>query len=359
MYNDFDIKFKDMCKDDYLQSCMTSYKDYYKHTEATKLSEVINDILDKYSMMREIFEVSYTKFSSVSYAMLNFSEPLMWILPGLGYTADTNIELGTDEVSVPMFSIQAAQDWLLKYMLEEEYNIINEAAIRTAKSLISYETEAGWRVIIPAVTTSFDGAGILPPRPAAIHQLPSGDKGAGYFSKELINRLIVNMERKGQTLATLRVSPEDMADIREYTDTDIDPISRREIWQAAGMGKIWGITLEKDFGLGVLGQYNINDSSSNGTFKANENHRFNDYSITHGNIVDENYNLVSAGETQIYGFSDESKMNLKMPINKFQAHWDPALLRRQRVGFFGWEKIGLCCMDSSCLNMGVIDRYTP
>jgi len=250
---------------------------------------------------------------------------------------------------------------MLKYWENKEDEILDRAIISVVQALAEYESEAGWRVIIPAVTTAFGGAGILPPRPAQVFELPPGDPAAGYFSKELVNRMIIGMKRNSQTLSQLMVSPEDLGDIREYTDTDVDPITRREIFKAGGKGAIWGIDLVESMDLGVRGKYNINDKTCKfGSFKgSDEKNNFNDYQITHGNLLDENGNLVIPGETQVYGFSEDHKMSLKMPIIKFQAHWDPSLIRKQQIGFFGWMKMGMCCLDNRHMSAGVIDRFVP
>jgi hypothetical protein len=193
--------------------------------------------------------------------------------------------------------------------------------------------------------------------------MPSGDPAAGYLSKELINRMMVGMARLGRTLQELWVSPEDLADIREWTDTDIDPITRREIFQAAGMGKIWNVTLREVRHLGVKGKYNIHDKTSvYGPFKGNTaSNAFNNYTITagHGNILDANMNLTTAGETQIYGFDRGFTDSLVMPVRKdYEPIDDPTLLRQQQQGYFGWEEVGFGCLDARSICMGVIDRYT-
>lgn len=76
----------------------------------------------------------------------------------------------------------------------------------------------GWKVIVPAGTTNFGGSGLLSARSAPIYEVASGSAGAGYLSKELINKMIVGMKRTDRTLTDLYVSPEDAADIREWTD---------------------------------------------------------------------------------------------------------------------------------------------
>ena len=281
----------------------------------------------------------------------------------MGYVAQDYIELMKDEVIIPTFVIQAAKDWLLKYARTGRVDIVVRAQSEVAKAIAAYEEEAGWRTVVPACTSAFDGAGILAPRPAPIYEMPAGDAAAGYFSKELLNRMMVGMNRLGRNLSEVWISPEDAADIREYTDTDVDPVTRREIFQMAGLGKIWTVQLRVVDALGVRGKYNINGySSSYGPFKGDSSGGagdFNDYSITHGNVLDANGNLTTAGETQIFGF-DTTDISLVMPVKQeYQAFDDPALHRKQKQGFYGWAEFGMACLDARFLCMGIIDRYTP
>jgi hypothetical protein len=329
---------------------------------AASLNGPILKAVQESSYMRELFQViQLAPGQQPTFPIADDFDSPIWTLPSLGYVAQDQMELGADEVSIPIFQIQAAKDWPLKYAEEGRLDIPQQAQKAVAKAIADYEEEAGWRTIIPAATSAFTGAGILPPRPAPIYELPSGDAAAGYFSKELINRMIVGMERIGRNLNLLWISPEDMADIREYTDTDVDPITRREIFTAAGLGSIWGINFRVVNCLGVRGKFNINDRTSEfGPFVGDPStNAFNDYSITHGNVLDENGSLVTAGETQIYGF-DQSDVSLLMMIRQeYQAFDDPNLHRRQRQGFYGWAKLGFACLDARFIALGIIDRYTP
>ncbi|MCP4596795.1 hypothetical protein, partial [Neptuniibacter sp.] len=100
-----------------------------------------------------------------------------------------------------------------------------------------------------------------------IYEIDPASTGAGYLSKELINKMIVGFKRIGRTLTDLYIAPEDAADIREWTDTDIDPVTRREIFQAGGMGSLWNVQMHEMQHLGATGLYNINgDAAEYGKF---------------------------------------------------------------------------------------------
>jgi len=81
---------------------------------------------------------------------------------------------------------------------------------------------------MPAATSAFSGKGLLGLRPAPIYEINPTAQGAGYLSKELINKMIVGFKRIGRTLTDLYVSPEDAADIREWTDQN-----GRTVWKRA------------------------------------------------------------------------------------------------------------------------------
>jgi hypothetical protein len=357
---------EDIRKEEYVNEynkCRKEFQAAMIKTELPEVSKQINSLIDEQSLARKIFTVEMlAPGQKAIYPVEDDFEAPVWILPSLGYVAQDYMELLAEEVTIPLFSVTAAKDWLLKYDEEGRVDILQRAIKDVAKAITSYEDEGAFRVIWPAVTSMFDGMGVLPPRPAPVYQMPGEDPAAGYLSKELINRMIVGAKRLGQNLIELQVSPEDLADIREWTDTDVDPITRQSIFQTAGLGSIWSIQLREVEHLGVRGKYNINDQTSEfGPFKGSpKSNRYNDYHITHGNIVDQNGNLVVPGETQIIGLCESHKDSLVMPMKQaYKAHYDWTLLRKHKTGFFGWQEFGLACLNPRCLLTGVIDRYTP
>ncbi len=279
-------------------------------------------------------------------------------MPGLGYIAQNFIEGIGEEVYVPTFSIATAADWKITYARDSRIDIAQRAAAKAAKELANYEEECGWRVIMPAATSSFSGKGLLGSRPAPIYEIQPGATGAGYLSKELINKMIVGFKRTGRKLTDIYISPEDAADIREWTDTDIDPVTRREIFQASGMGSVWNVRLNEVQHLGATGLYNINGyGSAYGKFIADSGNTYNAYTIENPNITNADGTINTLGETQVLGFDMVTDNSLVMPIRKeFEAHDDPTLLRVQKQGFFGWAELGFACLDSRQMGMGIIDR---
>lgn len=77
-------------------------------------------------------------------------------------------------------------------------------------------------------------------------KITAGGDGAGYFSKNLVSKLIITMKRAGYSLTDVFISPEDEDYIHEWEDdTTIDPTTRREILQAGELGVIWNVILHK------------------------------------------------------------------------------------------------------------------
>ena len=314
--------------------------------------------VDLQSVVRDLFAVEELGpgVQAVYPVADDFDIPV-WVLPGLGYVAQNFIEGAGEDVYVPVFSIAASADWKLSYARDSRVDILQRAIAKAAKAIAEYEEESAWRVLVPAATTNFAATGLLKARPAAIYEVPSTDNGAGYLSKELINQMIVGMQRTDRTLTDLWVAPEDAADIREWTDTDIDPVTRREVFQAAGMGRIWNVQMHVMKHLGAQGKFNINDSTSSyGLFKDTAG-AYNDYTVDNGNIVDSDGQVTTAGETQIWGFDLTTNDSLVMPMKEaYTPTMDPTLHRHQKQGFYGWEEVGFAVLDSRMLSLGVIDR---
>ena len=325
---------------------------------AAALTTPILQKIERDSIMRKLFAVeNLGPGAQASYPIAEDFELPVWVLPGLGYVAQNFIEGIGEEVYVPTFTIDTSGDWKLTYARDSRIDIPQRAAEKAAKALSDYEEECGWRIILPAATSAFSGKGLLGSRPAPIYEINPASTGAGYLSKELINKMIVGFKRIGRTLTDLYVSPEDAADIREWTDTDIDPVTRREIFQAAGMGSIWNVNLNEVQHLGATGLYNINGAAAAyGKFIASGN-VYNAYTLDNPNVTGADGTVSTLGETQVIGFDLSVNDSLVMPIRKaYEAHDDPTLLRVQKQGFFGWEEIGFACLDPRMLGLGIIDR---
>lgn len=310
------------------------------------------------SVARQLFAVENLEpGAQASYPVADDFEAPVWILPKVGQVPQNYIEAPGEEVYVPTFNIGTSFDWSLRYARDGRIDIAQRAMRNAARSITDYEEESAWRLIAPASTSAFPGKGLLGPRPAPVVEI-NGLSG-GFFSKELLNAMMVKMERNRRTLTDVFMAPEDLADIREWGESAVDDTTRREIYVGAGTSSIYGVRLHKLHQLGASGKYNINSASSGfGIFKLGGGGSFNDYTPTHANVVDANGAVTTAGETQIYGFDLTANDSMVMPIKQeLEFFDDPALHREQKQGFYGWEEIGMAILDTRMLVMGVIDRY--
>jgi hypothetical protein len=319
---------------------------------------ILQEIKDA-SIMRQLFAVErLAPGAQAVYPVADDFDVPVFVLPGLGYIAQNFIEGVGEEVYVPTFSISVSADWKVTYARDSRIDIPERAARNAARAIADYEEDSGWRVIVPGATTNFAGQGLLGARNAPIYQVPAAATGEKFLSKELLNLMMVGMKRTRRSLTDLYISPEDAADIREWTDTQVDPVTRREIFTAGGMGQIWNINMHEVFQLGATGRFNINQNGAQyGVFQIDASGDFNNYTPTNVNTVDANGAVTTAGETQIYGFDLSVNDSLVMPVRKeFEAHDDPTLLRQQKQGFFGWEEVGFAALDTRMSQLGVIDR---
>lgn len=325
---------------------------------AAALSVPILQLVRDMSIARNLFAVENLEpGAQASYPIADDFEAPVFVLPKLGYVPQNYIEAPGEEVYVPLFNIGTSFDWSLRYAREGRLDIAQKAMRNAARAIADFEEESAWRLVAPASTMSFPGKGLLGPRPAPIVEI-TGGAAAGFLSKELINQMIIKMERNRRTLTDLYCSPEDMGDVREWGESEVDESTRREIYVSAGTNQVFNVTLHKAHQLGATGKYNINSNdSAYGIFRLGSGGKFNDYQPSNANKVDANGAIDTLGETQVYGFDLTANDSMVMPVKQELAFYeDPSLHRHQKAGFYGWEEIGMAILDTRMLVMGVIDR---
>jgi len=310
------------------------------------------------SLARQLFAVQpLDPGAQASYPLADDFDVPVFVLPKVGAVPRNFVELAGEEIVVPTFRLGTSCEWALRYAREGRIDIAERCMRNAARAIIDYEEQSAWRLLAPAATSAFPGKGQLPPRPAPIVEI-GGGPAAGFLSKELINQMIVKMKRNRRTLTDLYVSPEDMADQREWSESQVDETTRREIFISGGMSEIFNVRMHEVHQLGLSGIYNINAAASTGgIFRTGAGGSFNDYTPTNANVVDADLNVTSPGETQIYGFDLTSNDSLVMPIREeLRMFDDPNLHREQMQGFYGWEEIGVAVLDPRMMVMGVINR---
>ena len=230
----------------------------------------------------------------------------------------------------------------------------------------------GWGAIILETSKVGKSIGSVP-----IYQVGEGNVGAGYFSKDLINKMMLGFRRSGRTLTDLYISSEDYADVCEWANVYEKKTGNKKIsgietfdWfngKERGYNKdkdkdidqetkdeVWDIKIHETTQLGAFGLYNINGSGSKyGEFIADSNNCFNSYSLINPNITAENGTIIKLGETQILGFDSNSTNNDTGYFGDDRV----MLFRSQRFEFFSPNCLfGPMYLDTSMFGIGIIDR---
>jgi hypothetical protein len=286
------------------------------------------------------------------------------ILPKIGEVPLCFMETIDDVMFVPTFRIATALDWAPRYVTGNRLDVIEKAIKEAVNKLIGYEEESLFRLLTPAATNIFK----------------QKDKEYYSFSIDIIKSLADNLEEQGKTLTHVLASPQDVKELKAELGIDEDkdlPTIELEFANKTLQVKVIEV---KD--LGVTGRYNINGSltrevksekgscdncdnctSTNavpsirgGIFGFNASGNLNSYKAKNPNIVDEDLKLIKLGESQVYGIDADAK-SLVMPIReKLTFYEDPQLHKKQLIGYYGWEEIGLAILDNKAVTMEVVDR---
>jgi hypothetical protein len=256
--------------------------------------------------------------------------PLDFYQPGMEgqYTAYSLPQEGTiplrhiqgDVVTIQTYDVGNSIDWLLKYSRQARWNIVARAMEVLEAGFVKKMNTDCWRVLIAAAV----GRGILVYDSAAT---------AGQFTKRLVSLMKTTMRREagGNTgsqnrgrLTDLYVSPEALEDIREWDATEVDEVTRREIFTAGDgvLSRVYGVNLHDIDELG-------------------ENQEFQKYFATTLGAS------MGAQDKEIVVGLDMSKndsfvMPIKEPLSIFP---DDNLHRRRRAGFYGWTEVGASVLD--------------
>jgi hypothetical protein len=207
------------------------------------------------------------------------------IMPRLG-AVPQNIVVG-DSLIVPTFEVANSVEWKLSFVRDGRFNIVERALEKLAESFVKSEEKAGWDTIKGAI----DANNTL------VHAETT-------LSKTLFNDMITEMRAvHGYNPQVIYVSPRRAKDIRNWTDTTIDPVTQREIFKAGGIGNIWDVEIKE---------------------------------------------LRTLSDAEVYLF-DTTRFGV-MPIRTALTTYDkPDAINRLRAGVLAWEEIGFAVIDKKAV----------
>lgn len=237
-------------------------------------------------------------------------------MPKQGYIPERHVE--GDELWVPTFRVANAIDWDIRYARDARWDVVEGAMDVFRSGFIKRNNDDGWHTILSAAA----GTGEMITDAAAT---------SGFFTKELINKMKTRQRRRtlNGMLTDLYVSPEAMEDIRAWADTELDDITRHEIYSGEALNgleptiRIFGVQVHDMRELGVGQEYQLFFTS--------------DLSTSLGGGGDEEL---------VIGLDLSKEDSFLMPVrNELEMFDDPNLHRQGRAGVYGWMEHGFAVLD--------------
>lgn len=280
-----------------------------------------------------IFEpINFEPGASIEFP-LDFLSPgsekdfIAYTIPNTGRIPEKHVE--GDYVMVPTYDVGASIDWALKYSRDARWDVVGRAMQVLEAMFVRKANDDGWHTLVAA------GVG---------RNLVTYDDAstAGLFTKRLVALMKTVMRRNAGGNSTslnrghltdLYLSPESIEDIRSWDLTQVDDVTRREIFMATGepgsLTRIFGVTLHDIDELGVSQDYELYfENTLAGT-------------------------LPSDKKEIVVGLDLKNRDSFVMPIRaEVEVFEDPTFHRQRRAGVYGFGEHGFSSLDSRRVLLG-------
>lgn len=210
-----------------------------------------------------------------------------------------------DEIYVPTFGIEGAYRYSMDIAEQGRLDIARMADEQLRSQITAKEEAAGWSTIKGVFSGVNSNQTVY---------CSGTTENFHAFSKKAVNSMTVQMDIQRRQLTDIYASPRSIADIREWSNNQIDFTTQREIFVNGGLpgGRIWDVQLHKVY----------------------------------------NSNLVSNAEA--WGF-DGNKFGV-MPIRKaLRTYEDPTAIQQWQIGVMARELVGFGVTDSYAVVKAVMD----
>lgn len=253
------------------------------------------------------------------------SEYSAYTIPNYGRIPEKHIE--GDYVTIPTYDVGAAIDWAIKFARDARWDIVQRAMMVLQSMFVYKMNRDAWRCLI--------GAGV--DRNLVVED---ANAPAGFLTKRLVSLMKLSMRRSGggnlQSLNQIKLtdmflSPEGLEDVRGWDLTQIDDVTRRQIFiaQDEGLSNIFGIDLHP---LDELG----------------EDQSLQDYFESLGGSLGSDLELAVG-----LAMNDVAGSSFVMPVREnVQIFEDETLHRQRRVGYYGWQEHGFGVLDNRRIMFG-------
>jgi hypothetical protein len=172
-----------------------------------------------------------------------------YVVPNTGRPAQKFIE--GDFLTVKTYDVATSINWARKYAQYARWDIVGRAMMVGEMTFVKRKNDDGFHALMAAGVD----------RAISVYD---GDSAVGYFSKRLISSGQTTMRRgsggnstsvDNGRLTHVAISPEGLGDVRGWDGTQLDEITRREIFIADGespLTRIFGVNLIDidEFGVG-------------------------------------------------------------------------------------------------------------
>lgn len=271
---------------------------------AQSRASVILPLIPEQSTVRSIFRVEELAPNAQPEYPISFDRTVLAsYMPK--YAGNVVRVLEGDVLYVPTFGIEGAYRYSMDIADQGRLDIARMADEELRSQIVAKEEAAGWSTI----KGTFSGVN------ANQTVYCSGTTEAFHaFSKKAINAMSVQMDIQRRTLTDLYASPRSIADIKEWSNNQIDFTTAREIFVNGGLpgGRIWDIQLHKV------------------------------------------YNSSLVPNSEAWGF-DTNKFGV-MPIRKaLKTYEDPTAIQQWQIGVMARELVGFGTTDSYAVVKAVMD----
>lgn len=267
-------------------------------------AEVLLPLIREQSTVRSIFTPEVLGPTAQSNYPISFDyTEVASYLPKFG-GAVTNVLEG-DEMFIPTWMVEAGVRYSMEIAEQGRLDIANQSMLMLKDKIVAKEEYAGWRAIKGALSGYNSKQTVY---------CSGTTENFHSFSKKAINSMLTQMDIQRRTLGDLYVSPRSLADIREWSNVQIDYLTQREIFQAGGLpgNRVWDVQLHKV------------------------------------------YNSALVGDSEAYGF--DTRTYGKMPIKyELRTYEDPTAILDWQVGVQARENIGFGITDSWAVVKAVLD----
>lgn len=263
------------------------------------------------------------KFPLDFYAPENEGSYVAIVLPRQGAVPDRAIE--GDELRVSTYKVGNGISWSLDYARDARWDVVARAIEVFTNGFIRKLNDDGWHVILK---TAVEGTSST---------IQDTTATAGLFTKRLLLDMMSNIKRRtggrNSKLTDLYLSPEAINDVRNFTNAQIDEVSRRELVTGGEdrVPQLYGVRFHEMQEFGVSQEYETYITGTLGRVHTNSK-------VEH-----------------VVGLDLLHRDAFVMPIREdMQMFDDPTLHRSAKAGVYGWMEVGFANLDTRRAILGAL-----